>query len=208
MSESTRLLKEEINKTNDVENDLAKWKLVVAAALGAAAIGLGQNHQSDTDPRWLLLVIPFVCAYIDLYGYQNSLRVLVIAQFLRGAGADPTLQKYEEKCDRLRQTKSKVSKVFALAGEAGIASSIGLSVIAPALYVVTRSEGKGLGLWKALSSVVNGANIGILLLWLFGVLLIVGLRLHYGSIAKRFSGIDPADRVQISNTADNHEAAA
>jgi hypothetical protein len=64
------------------EHDLAKWKLGVTAALAAAAFGLaGQNSGPN---YWLLLIVPFVCAYVDLYAYQYELRIRVIARFLRG----------------------------------------------------------------------------------------------------------------------------
>ena len=89
-------LKEEINKNNEMEHDLAKWKLGVTAALGAAAFGLGKD--CGTPPYWLLLFVPFVCAYIDLFVYQYELRILVIARFLRQhhQDGDKFLMKYEK----------------------------------------------------------------------------------------------------------------
>jgi hypothetical protein len=119
----------------------------------------------------------------------------VISKFLGGpSGENKVLQAYEQECARLRREKKKV---FALASEAGIASSVGLSVIAPALYVVIRD--RSAGVWKALCSVMNGDKYWIFVVWLCGVLLIVGLRLYYHWIVKKLPDAPP-HASQVANT--------
>lgn len=129
MESALNLLKQEINKTHGAVQDLAKWKLVVTAALGAAAFGLFEK-----DPKyWLLLFAPFVCAYIDLYAYQLELRVLVIARFLQRHrdGEDDFLQQYEKECETLR---GPGKHVFSLDSWAGIGCSLAVCVSGPVLY--------------------------------------------------------------------------
>ena len=129
MDSTVALLKEEINKTLESEHDLAKWKLGVTAALGATAFGL--TKQSDPN-YWLLLFVPFVCVYIDLYVYQYQSRIKVIANFLRlNAEGDGLLQKYEKECERLRG-----ENVFSLGNWAGLGCSLGASILGPAFYLV------------------------------------------------------------------------
>jgi hypothetical protein len=125
-SETPALLKEEINKTQEAEHDLAKWKLAVTAALGAAAFGFSKEGGSS---YWLLFLVPFACAYVDLYDYQYRLRVLEIAVFLRGQTQDPVLQAYEKHCADVRKGRN-----FNLGKVAGIGSSLCASLFGPAFY--------------------------------------------------------------------------
>src|SRR5947209_12059355 len=115
--ETLLLLKQEINQTMESEHDFAKWKLIVAAGLGGAALGLGK----DNPHYWLLFFVPFACAYIDLHLYQYQERIGVLARFIRnykppvaplpavsvppatpGTPPDTALQEYELTCHRLR----------------------------------------------------------------------------------------------------------
>jgi hypothetical protein len=129
--ESLNLLKQEINQTLESEHDFAKWKLIVVAALGGAALGPGK----DAKPQaWILLFIPFACAFIDLHLSQYQARILVLAQFIRsyvpGGGAavvDTTLRDYEEYCGSLRLQKKHI---FDLGQFANSIASIGLSMAA------------------------------------------------------------------------------
>ena len=122
-------LKEEINKTHDAEHDLAKWKLVVTAALGAAAFGLLGNGGKTN--YWALLFIPFVCVYIDLFKYQYELRVLLIARFLRDNGGDgEILQRYELQCHADRRQHG----LFSLGRLADITCSLGASALGAVFF--------------------------------------------------------------------------
>jgi phosphorylase kinase alpha/beta subunit len=135
--ESLNLLKEEINQTLESEHDFAKWKLIVAAGLGATALGLGQGSTRQT---WLLLFIPFACAYIDLHISQYQARILVLAQFIRryyptatGYGGDTALQDYEKYVHQLRASKGHF---FDLGQFAHRLASFGLSLAGPVVVLL------------------------------------------------------------------------
>lgn len=170
--ESIQLLKQEINQTQEDEHDLAKWKLIVTAALGAAALGANPlSHATPSESQlWLLLLIPFVCAYIDLYDYQYRLRVLLIAQFIREQGQDSILTRYEAACDRLRQGNSGF---FSLGNAASLGSSIGLSALGPVLYLAQPNDHHPAA--RALESLHDFA----FLIWLLGVALVLTLYLVF-----------------------------
>src|SRR5437879_5385022 len=128
MDSALNLLKEEINKTMEAEHDLAKWKLGVTAAMGTAAFGLAKGSPN----YWLLLLVPFVCAYVDLYAYQYQLRIHVIARFLREhAEGDVVLQTYEKECEKWRS-----QDIFSLGNWAGLGCSLGASVLGPVFYAL------------------------------------------------------------------------
>jgi hypothetical protein len=174
------LLKQEINTTVGAEHDLAKWKLGVTAALGAAAFGLTKDGPS----HWLLLLVPFVCAYVDLYAYQYQLRIRVIARFLREhpAKGDELLQAYELECEKWRG-----KGVFSLGNWAGFGCSLGASAIGPVFYVVHRRQYTGL-----YNLLVSHAGAGMV--WLVGVLLILILWLYFRCLAGVISGKDDSSQ--------------
>jgi hypothetical protein len=161
MDSPLTLLKEEINKTQEAEHDLAKWKLGVTAALGSLAFGLTK----DSNPNyWLLLFIPFVCAYIDLYAYQYQSRIAVIARFLReNPSDDPLLQTYEMACQEWRR-----QGIFSLGRRAGFGCSIAATILSPAFYFIRN--------WDYLSvHPRTGMHTAAAIVWLSGFLLIIFL---------------------------------
>jgi hypothetical protein len=125
MNENVALLKQEINGTFESIHDFAKWKLIVTAALGAAALGVTSPPGADHNYS-LLLFIPFVCAYIDLYSYQYQVRILVLARFLRDQAEDPVLQRYERSCRDHREHNA-----FDLWRWAGTSASFVMAALAP-----------------------------------------------------------------------------
>jgi hypothetical protein len=174
MNSTLSLLKQEINKTNEAEHDLAKWKLAVTAALGAAAFGLGQDGSA---PYWLLLFIPFVCTYVDLFDYQYQLRILVTARFLREHGQDDAvLQAYEQECEEVR-----ARHIFSLGKLAEISCSLGACVLGPVFYLLDSHFNPGRG-----SLLVSPAVGGVI--WLSGVLLIVFLWVYFQVKSRQLSG--------------------
>ncbi len=175
--ESIVLLKQEINQTNEQEHDLAKWKLGVTAALGAAAFGIGKN---DNPGYWLLLFIPFVCAYIDLFVYQYEIRILVLANFIRNHGQDDrVLNSYERECDERRGK----TRVFSLGDWADLSCSLGASIIGPVFYFLHRRTHP-----KDTSLLISPAAAGVI--WSAGVLLIVGLTIYFQIQRKALLGTD------------------
>jgi uncharacterized membrane protein (GlpM family) len=176
--DSLSLLKQEINKTMESEHDLAKWKLGVTAALGGAAFGLAK----DNPNYWLLLSVPFVCAYVDLYLYQYQLRIRVIARFLREkATSDLVLQEYEQRCQDLRD-----QHIFSLGNWAAIGCSLGVSVLGPVFYFLQRMQHKGSPDSLLVSPVAAG------MIWLVGALLIVCLWWYFQNQAEDIEKVQPA----------------
>jgi hypothetical protein len=122
--QTSQLLKKEINQTVESLHDFAKWKLIVTAAIAAAALGLmGQGNQ---PVYWLLLFIPYACAYVDLNCYQYQIRITVISRFLRQLCEDKALGDYERLCEELRIRDN----VFDLGKYAQVGASLFISIIA------------------------------------------------------------------------------
>jgi len=157
-------LKQEIARTLDSLHDFAKWKLLVTSALAAAALGL-TSGKSATPPDWLLLFVPYACAYVDLNTYQYVIRILVIARFLREhPGGDQALQEYERYCEGLRSQH----RMFAFGEYAQVGSSIAFSLLAPVLAVTHFAEVRDtLGLSLAIAT------------WALGLMLVLGIFLQY-----------------------------
>ncbi|HVU48028.1 MAG TPA: hypothetical protein VHD85_17995 [Terracidiphilus sp.] len=178
MDSTSALLKQEINQTQEAEHDLAKWKLVVTAALGATAFGLA--GQSNTN-LWLLLFIPFVCAYVDLYDYQYRLRVFVIAMFLRERARDEELKEYEWACEHIRQSRAKD---FDLGKWAGLGSSVVASILGPLFYVLALFNNKA----HEVIAMPLSATIPI---WIFSLILVVYLYWDFHQKEKKLSLLPP-----------------
>ena len=86
------LVKEEVSdlRTEIVESekariDFLKYKLMAIASLASIGLGFGDYQHNDIKipADYVLCVIPFVCAYVDLLCYHNTIRILVIANFLK-----------------------------------------------------------------------------------------------------------------------------
>jgi len=167
------LLKQEINETMKSEHDFAKWKLIVVAGLGGAALGLGK----ESPHYWLMLCIPFVCAYIDLHSYQYQTRIMVLARFIREHGKeDPVLQAYEKLCEKFRQKRT-----FYMGQYANLSASLGLSLLAPAFAVAP--------FWDPVRKMSVGAYVAIGL-WVLGIVLIVILWGYHIGIDRRVNEIE------------------
>jgi hypothetical protein len=103
-------LREEIVESEKARAELLKWKLIAVSALGAAGLGLTES-QNATGAHLVLPLIPPVCVYIDLLCRHMSLRILVIAAFMRssrsGEGGD-----YERFIKKIAPEEGR--KVFSL----------------------------------------------------------------------------------------------
>ncbi len=171
MDSALNLLKEEINKTNEQEHDLAKWKLGVTAALGVAAFGITKDSRSN---HWLLLLVPFVCAYIDLYAYQYQVRIMALARFIRDHSEQGNLlPEYEWACKGWRK-----KRVYSLGSAAGIGSSFGASVVGPIFYMLVRSQ-------KSEPDTLLVPFCWALGIWFVGIFLIVVLWLYFRSRVRK-----------------------
>ena len=78
-------LRTEIVESEKARIDFLKYKLMAIASLASIGLGFGAYQHNDIKipADYVLCVIPFVCAYVDLICYHNTLRILVIANFLK-----------------------------------------------------------------------------------------------------------------------------
>jgi hypothetical protein len=94
-SEIDVALRGEIVECQKAKAEFIRWKLIIVAAVGAAAFGL---NETDGMPA-LLALIPLVCIYVDSVCVHNDSRIMMIADFLRTsdqAGAEA--RAYEAHC--------------------------------------------------------------------------------------------------------------
>jgi hypothetical protein len=96
-------LQAEIIEAQRQRADLIKWKVVLIAALGT--VGLGLSATVVTSP-WVLICVPFVCAYVDLMCMNLWLRIHVIGEFRRSCDHDDELHEYERFVGEVRQAYS------------------------------------------------------------------------------------------------------
>jgi len=115
-------LRDEIIESQKARTDLIKWKLVLVAAIGAAGLGATGN---DPVPV-LLIVIPFVCLYVDAVCFHNDLRIFAIARYLRTVKSDPDAAPYEEHCREKRD--SFKLEAFAVQGATIVLSALTILV--------------------------------------------------------------------------------
>jgi hypothetical protein len=80
-------LRTEIIESEKARSDLLKWKLIGVATLGAAGLGLN-NPQQGVRTYFLPPLIPLLCFYADQLCRHLTLRILVIAAFLRSHATD------------------------------------------------------------------------------------------------------------------------
>lgn len=93
-------LRDEIVVSQQGRYELAKWKLILSAALGGAALGLTGNEGELA----LLLLVPLVCLYVDLLCHHGNFRILIIGKFLRESQeVCAEVRNYERYCQAMRQ---------------------------------------------------------------------------------------------------------
>jgi hypothetical protein len=130
-------LRDEIVESQKARTDLMKWKLILVAAVGAAAFGIGSNAATGSDPPFVLLaLIPWICLYVDAICIHNDLRIMAIARFLRTGGngsvdLNSIERKYEAYCAGSRAQ-------FSLEGFALQLTTLGLSLL---VFFIGRSNG-------------------------------------------------------------------
>ncbi len=91
-------LRTEIVEAQRSRTDLMKYKLVVTAALGAVALGVGPAAGTRQVP-YVVGIIPLVCLYVDAVCHHNDIRIMVIGRYLRSEG----LHGYETLAQELRE---------------------------------------------------------------------------------------------------------
>lgn len=87
-------LRHEIVESQKTQADFLKWKLIAIAAVASIAFGFTPraSEASDGNTRYLLCLVPLICAYVDLISLHIMSRIVIIGTFLR-AKAD-TYEKF------------------------------------------------------------------------------------------------------------------
>jgi hypothetical protein len=75
-------LRREIAASLNAQIDFLKWKLILVASLGSAALGF---LKTDLRAPYLLVLIPWVCLYCDLCYWHLHLRVTRNGNYLQKA---------------------------------------------------------------------------------------------------------------------------
>jgi len=75
-------LRDEIIESQRAQGNMAKWKLILIAAIAATALGV-VSKTADTRHAGVLALLPLVCMYVDVLCYHSGARVLTIARFFR-----------------------------------------------------------------------------------------------------------------------------
>jgi hypothetical protein len=91
-------LRTELIETQKVRSDLLKWKLLIVAFIGGAALGFSGSARGEgsIDAYLALAVIPFGCFYVDLLCRHLSLRNNYIGLFISyRQDESKALQEYE-----------------------------------------------------------------------------------------------------------------
>lgn len=96
-------LRAELIEAQKARTEFIRWKLVLVASIGAVGLGLTGSTVAP-DSKLVLCCIPFVCVYVDTMCRHLSLRIHVIAAFLRGIYTEGScLPAYEKFVGKTRQ---------------------------------------------------------------------------------------------------------
>ena len=94
-------LREELIECQRTRSEFIRWKLILVAAVGSAAFGLG-DKENPQHPE-LLAFIPLICTYVDSVCLHNDSRIMMIGRFLRESPlASAAARAYEQFCDEHR----------------------------------------------------------------------------------------------------------
>ena len=133
-SASFDALRSEIIHAQGIRTDLMKYKLVIAAALGALAIGASVGDVQGHIPH-VAALIPFVFLYVDAICSHNDIRILVIGRFFQLSLT--AYSDYERFCSSLRGVFS--TERFALRFFSGVVD-LGLAAMGLVLLLAHSSD--------------------------------------------------------------------
>lgn len=89
-------LRTELIETQKVRSDLMKWKLIIIAIVGGAALGLSSGGGAMSQSPLALAILPIACVYVDLLCRHLSLRTKAIGLFFANSEHDnKVLRDYE-----------------------------------------------------------------------------------------------------------------
>ncbi len=180
-------LRDEIIESEKARTDLMKWKLILVAAIGAAALGIGSTASTGNHPTVLLAFIPFVCLYVDAVCFHNEIRIMTIARFLRTWDKVSVERKYEEYCTKNRSH-------FSLESFALLWTTLSLSALVLVIGLSSRLQSLiGMSGDSRPENVANLALAGKVLMSSGGIGMVAGM-LFYGFYRYRTNRLDrPVD---------------
>lgn len=174
MSKGIDAFRSEIREVVSGLAQLNRTKIFLVTGLFAVAFGVagfGNNAKSIQEYSYIILIlIPFVCAYVDFQYYHGLAKIFVLAHFLTSYDMDDeelvVVQDYENFIEGIR--KNYAPRLFGFEGKAQVGSSIMLSAFGPLLGIplalsATNSpvtlgvEWKYYGVTVLLSSAIAGA---------------------------------------------------
>lgn len=89
-------LRNELIESQKVRSDLLKWKLLIIAGVGGAALGFSSASPGPRNAHLALAILPLACAYVDLLCRHLSLRNKAIGLFFEHSFHSPShLKQYE-----------------------------------------------------------------------------------------------------------------
>jgi hypothetical protein len=77
-------LRDELVEDQKMRADFFKWKIILIAGIGAASAGVGGVQIAH--PALMLALIPAICVYVDFLSRDQTLRIIVISQYLHLGG--------------------------------------------------------------------------------------------------------------------------
>ncbi len=116
-------LRREIVEAQRIGADFLKWKLIATATVASVAVGFWKADSPPAiDAKFLLCLIPLICAYVDMVSLDLAVRTMVIANFLRTRCHDA----YEKHVHSLRDhsTNPFSAAPIAIHASSGIASAL------------------------------------------------------------------------------------
>jgi len=174
-------LRQEIIDAEKTRADFLKWKLVAVAALGA--VGLGLSQTLSAVPAYMVLpLIPLICSYADLLCRHLTLRILVIAAYLRLHTNSEQI--YEQFA--MQEARSKTMNFFAFEDTALEWSTILLSLLIVIVGVfpgllITGQPSKAVFRWFA---ILSGA---------FAIIFSIRFRQRYAGLCESLDNVKPVD---------------
>lgn len=154
LPQSLTIYRQEIIDIQKSRVDLMKWKLILIGGLG----GFGLEKAPT-----ILILIPFICVYVDALCYQQSLKIFVISRFIcdvrqRNMQMDVN---YEKLCNSL-------SNSFSLEDVALVWSSVVLSILTSVgYYFAPDNMNKGLPNSAVIACSVIGVIASIFVISLY-----------------------------------------
>ena len=157
-------LRLEIIESQKIQADYLKWKLISVATLASIAIGVSGNS-TNGEAEFLLCIVPFCCAYIDIISLHVMMRILTIGAYFKCSGCD-----YESFVEDVRKASNGLFKLenYALNGSSFIFNMI------PILY----------GVYKLIGFDDRSLGSALIIFGILGIIFSLALVKRFGAAVK------------------------